>query len=150
VPGRPEYSSGGRLVHRSVASASHVATVVPAVRLDDATTAESIEPSCIVMDCEGGEYNALRGAAGILTSSQPTVVMEFDPPLLEANGGSATALLGFLAGLGYRCIALADPPIEVDESFCGSVVAVPESRADATARVIADTFSMSRRGVRDA
>lgn len=136
VPGRPEYSSGGRLVHPSVAETEHFATTVPAIRLDDVVTAEGIRPTCIVMDCEGGEYNALRGARETLAASQPTIVMEFDPPLLQANGGSATAFLSFLTDLGYQCITLSASPVEAADTFAGTVVAVPVSRADAAARII--------------
>jgi FkbM family methyltransferase len=143
VPGRPEYSSGGRLVHRSVATAEHLTTVVPAVRIDDIVAAEAIRPTCIVMDCEGGEYNALRGASQTLTAWQPTIVMEFDPPLLQANGASASAFLDFLSGLGYRCITLNDPPSEAMATFAGTVVATPASRTDAVMSVIRSVFARS-------
>jgi len=141
VPGRPEYSSGGRLVHPSVAATEHRATTVPAIRLDEVVTAEGLNPTCIVMDCEGGEFNALRGARETLAVRQPTIVMEFDPPLLEANGGSASAFLRFLADLGYHCITLNDSPVEAGETFAGTVVAVPVSRADAARKVIRSACS---------
>jgi len=141
VPGRPEYSSGGRLVHHSVAAIEHVATVVPAIRLDDVVEVERLQPACIVMDCEGGEYNALRGAARTLAAFQPTVVMEFDPLLLKANGGTAGAFLQFLSDLGYRCITLTDPPVQAAETFIGTVVAVPASRADVVTTVIRSVYA---------
>jgi len=141
VPGRPEYSSGGRLVHPSVAATEHLSTTVPAIRLDDVVTSEGMQPTCIVMDCEGGEFNALRGARETLAVRQPTIVMEFDPPLLEANGGSASAFLRFLADLGYHCITLDDSPVEAGETFAGTVVAVPVSRADAARKVIRSVCS---------
>ena len=144
VPGRPEYSSGGRLVHPSVAATEHLAMTVPAIRLDDVVIAEGMEPTCIVMDCEGGEFNALRGARETLAVRQPTIVMEFDPPLLQANGGSAAAFLRFLAELGYRCITLTDPPGEVEDTFAGTIVAVPASRAAAAERVIGEVCSRYR------
>ena len=144
MPGRPEYSSGGRLVHPSVAATEHLATVVPAVRLDDLITKEGIRPTCIVMDCEGGEFNALRGARETITANQPSIVMEFDPPLLEANGGSATAFLHFMADLGYRCISLSDSPIEAGSKFAGTIVAVPTSRFDTAERMIRSACSRCR------
>ena len=136
VPGKPEYSSGGRLVHPSVAAAEHISTVVPTIRLDEAVTAEGLQPTCIVMDCEGGEFSALRGATKLLSASQPTIVMEFDPILLEANGETAIAFLRFLADHGYRCLTLDDPSVEADESFSGTVVAVPTSRVAVVGNVI--------------
>ena len=136
VLGRPEYSSGGRLMHPSVVAAEHLATVVPAVRLDDLIAKEGIRPTCIVMDCEGGEFNALRGARETLATRQPTVIMEFDPLLLRANGGTAGEFLNFLADLGYRCITLTATPAEAGAAFSGTVVAVPVSRTAAALAVI--------------
>ena len=141
VLGRPEYSSGGRLVHPSVVATEHLATVVPAVRLDDLIAKEGIRPTCIVMDCEGGEFNALRGARETLATRQPTVIMEFAPLLLRANGGTADEFLGFLADLGYRCITLTATPAEAGATFSGTVVAVPASRTDAAMTVIRSVCS---------
>ena len=147
VPGRPEYSSGGRLVHPSVSRAEHRATLVSAVRLDDIVAAEGLMPSSIVMDCEGGEFNALRGATSILQSSQPVVVMEFDPPLIRANGGDAASFLGFLADQGYACWSLTNPPEVITEHFAGTLVAVPVARSQWAESVIREalrTVSPSR------
>jgi len=141
VPGRPEYSSGGRLVHPSVTGAEHRSTVVPAIRLDDAIAGDGLNPTCVVMDCEGGEFNALRGATVMLASSQPVIVMEFDPPLLQANGGNAASFLRFLAEHGYTCRSLTNPPEAVTEHFAGTVVAVPVSRARWAESVIHEAFS---------
>jgi FkbM family methyltransferase len=141
VAGRPEYSSGGRLVHPSVVATEHLATVVPAVRLDDLITKEGIRPTCIVMDCEGGEYHALRGARETLATRQPTLIMEFDPLLLRANGGTAGEFLSFLADLGYRCITLTDTAAEAGAAFSGTMVAVPASRTAAAISVIRSVCS---------
>jgi FkbM family methyltransferase len=141
VPGRPEYSSGGRLVHPSVTGAEHRSTVVPAIRLDDAVAAEGLAPTSIVMDCEGGEFNALRGARAILAASQPTIVMEFDPPLLRANGGDAASFLGFLAELGYACRTLTKAAEPVTEHFAGTAVAIPVSRIQWAESVIHGAFA---------
>ncbi len=141
VPGRPEYSSGGQLVHPSVTGAEHRSTVVPAVRLDDAIAAEGLKPTSLVMDCEGGEFNALRGATAMLSSSQPVIVMEFDPPLLRANGGDAALFLRFMADNGYACRSLANPPAPITEHFAGTAVAVPGSRVQWVESVIRNAFS---------
>jgi hypothetical protein len=128
-------------VHPSVVATEHLATVVPAVRLDDLITKEGIRPTSIVMDCEGGEFNALRGARETLATRQPTVIMEFDPVLLRANGGTAGEFLSFLADLGYRCITLTATPAEAGAAFSGTVVAVPASRTEAALAVIRSVCS---------
>lgn len=141
MAGRPEYSSGGRLVHPSVVATEHLATVVPAVRLDDLITKEGIRPTWIVTDCEGGEYNALRGARETLATRQPTLIMEFDPLLLRANGGDSGEFLSFLADLGYRCITLTHTAAEAGAAFSGTMVAVPASRTAAAISVIRSVCS---------
>lgn len=143
VPGRPEYSSGGQLVHPSVTGAAHHSTVVPAARLDDVIAAEGLKPTSLVMDCEGGEFNALRGATAMLSSSQPVIVMEFDPPLLRANGCDAYSLLGFMTDHGYACRSLANPPAPITEHFAGTVVAVPVSRIQWAESVMRNAFLAS-------
>jgi FkbM family methyltransferase len=141
VPGRPEYSSGGRLVHPSVCSAEHVTIAVPAIRLDDVVAAHGLQPSAIVMDCEGGELAALRGAAAVLARHKPTIVLEFVSSLLEANGGSAASLLVFLGEQGYRCLTCEENPKDVTADFSGTVVAVPVDRAEYVSRAISLAFA---------
>ena len=141
VPGRPEYSSGGRLVHPSVCSAEHVTIGVPTIRLDDVVASHGLQPSAIVMDCEGGELAALRSAAAVLARHKPTIVLEFDPRLLEANGGSAASLLAFLGEQGYRCLTCEENPEDVTAGFSGTVVAVPVDRAEGVSRAINSAFA---------
>ena len=144
VPGRPEYSSGGRLVHPSVCLAEHVTIAVPTIRLDDAITAHGLQPSAIVMDCEGGELAALRGATAVLARHKPTIVLEFVSQLLEANGGSAEGLLAFLGEQGYQCLTCEENPEEVTADFSGTVVAVPVGRAECVSRAISSAFARTR------
>lgn len=141
VPGRPEYSSGGRLVHPSVCLAEHVTIAVPAIRLDDAVASHGLQPSAIVMDCEGGELATLRGAAAVLARYKPTIVLEFVSRLLEANGGSTASLLEFLGAQGYRCLTCEENPKDVMADFSGTVVAVPVDRAECVSRAISSAFA---------
>jgi hypothetical protein len=67
--------------------------------------------------------------------------MEFDPPLLRANGGTSGEFLSFLADLGYRCITLTDTPAEAGAAFSGTVVAVPATRSEAALAVIRSVCS---------
>jgi len=137
VPGRPEYSSGGPLVHPSVRDVEHVTTSVPVIRLDDEVVRHGLRPSVIVLDCEGGESAALAGATQTLRSHRPAIIAEHDPALLAANGSDAAAMLAFLGGLGYRCLTLESQPRAVDAEFRGTLVAVSAAEAAATADAIA-------------
>jgi len=141
VPGRPEYSSGGRLVHPSVCSAEQVTIAVPAIRLDDAVAAHALQPSAIVMACEGGGLAALRGAAAVLARYKPTIVLEFVSRRLEANGGSAVSLLPLLGERGYRCFIREENPEDVTADFSDTVVAFPVDRVEFVSRAISSAFA---------
>lgn len=127
VPGKPEYSSGGPIVHASVRDADTMVTRVPMVCLDDAVQEHDLHPSVIVMDCEGGEAGALLGAARTLQRFNPVIIAEFDPALLTANGTTPDALLTFLATHGYRCLPLVAHPSPVTATFQGTLIALPEA-----------------------
>lgn len=58
----------------------------PTILLDDFFGEIDVESSLLWMDIQGGEGLALEGAQKLLEAGIP-VVLEFDPALLEANGG---------------------------------------------------------------
>lgn len=128
VPGKPEYSSGGAIVHKAVTADPNVRRLVPTLRLDDAIAERYLAPTGIVMDCEGGEHNALLGASAMLAALRPTVVLEFDPPLLASNGSCPEAFLDFLTTHGYRCLALSAVAADIGPYFAGTAVAVPAEK----------------------
>lgn len=59
-------------------------------------------PNLAKIDVEGFEFEVLQGAAGLLSTSRPTLVIEVHPPQLELSGGSDTLLLRFLRQNGYE------------------------------------------------
>ena len=125
VPGKPEYSSGAPLVHASVRNAATVVTTVPAIRLDDVVDTHGLEPTLIVMDCEGGEAAALKGATRVLHQFNPVIIAEFDPNLLAANGADAGELLNDLAVAGYTCWTLETGLSPATPDFHGTIIALP-------------------------
>jgi FkbM family methyltransferase len=141
VPGKPEYSSGSRIVHPSVRDDEQVRLSVPAVRLDDAVIDYGLRPSLIVMDCEGGEAHVLHGARQVLGQFQPIVVMEFDPILLSANETPAADVLVFLQQFGYQCMTLASPPTAASTTESGTVIAIPAVAAE---RVVGEVARILR------
>lgn len=136
VPGKPEYSSGGSIVHAAVAAEPKVRRQVSTIRLDDVIAEWHLSPSAIVMDCEGGEYEALRGARATVEKFQPCIILEFDGGLLKANDSDPAALIEFLAGLGYRGLRLDGTGGTLDPGFSGTVVAVPVERLDDVRQVL--------------
>jgi FkbM family methyltransferase len=59
-------------------------------------------PSVIKIDVEGYELEVLRGAANLLSSGRPVLIVEVHPPQLQLSGSSEEALFQFLADAGYR------------------------------------------------
>jgi len=143
VPGKPEYSSGGPIVHQAVVGDTKVSQLVPTIRIDDAVSDSNLAPSAIVMDCEGGEFNALRGATATLAAHRPTVILEFDSPLLAANGCDSATFLRFFTELGYGCLALSAAASDIGPDFAGTAVAMPTERLEAGRRSLVEILTRS-------
>jgi hypothetical protein len=71
------------------------------VRLDDFLPTGT-EIDFIKMDIEGAELLALRGAAGMIERSCPTVQCEINTWFLDGFGFKLDDLLGFFRVRGYR------------------------------------------------
>ena len=57
----------------------------------------------VIMDIEGGEYDAVLGAYNALTKGIiKNIICEIHPDKLKLNGTSDTELLNYLATLGYK------------------------------------------------
>jgi FkbM family methyltransferase len=73
---------------------------VPVVSLDDALGRLSCR--LLKIDVEGYEIEVLRGAASFLSDGLPeAIVIELNPPALEAAGRSTAELVALLSGYGY-------------------------------------------------
>lgn len=68
----------------------------PTIVLDDFFEELDVKSSLLWMDIQGGEGLALEGAQKLLEAGIP-LVLEFDPALLEANGGFSRGF-GLLSG----------------------------------------------------
>lgn len=77
---------------------------VPQVTLDEVVAVRSVAPDLVKIDTEGGELAVLRGAANVLSSSRPLVV-------LESWRGSAERgeIFGLLSEAGYEIQPLGVP-----------------------------------------
>jgi FkbM family methyltransferase len=70
--------------------------------LDDAM-AEHGSPQLVVMDIQGGELAALKGATRVLREARPMIVLEVESESLERLGGSAEELHQLLLDNDYVC-----------------------------------------------
>ena len=59
----------------------------------------------LILDVEGYEERALRGAARTLARFKPLVFVEFFPPVMDRQGSSPKAAARILAELGYELFA---------------------------------------------
>src|SRR5271157_5941105 len=59
----------------------------------------------LILDVEGYEERALKGAAGTLGRFKPLVVVEFFPPVMNRQGSNPEAAARILTGLGYQLFA---------------------------------------------
>ena len=73
---------------------------VETVALDDFVAATGLIPRIIKMDIEGAEFDALRGAMGILKIAKPVLVLEQSPSDMRCHE--------LLSDLGYVCVDLAN------------------------------------------
>ncbi len=100
----------------------------------DATTLDlewrrlgSPEVSVIKIDVEGGEYDALLGAAECIARWRPAVVLEWGPRNIGAYGRSMADLLAIAQRLGYRVWALPHLAEVTDPVALGVHASVTES-----------------------
>lgn len=59
-------------------------------------------PRLVKIDVEGFELEVLRGATDLLSTAQPTLIMEIHPPQLNLSGGSETLLFQLLTRHEYE------------------------------------------------
>lgn len=69
----------------------------------------------IKIDVEGYEYEALKGAEGVLKNSHPVIFMEFSPVFyIQENSEKPQKLISFLKDLGYSFFRLEGESISLE------------------------------------
>lgn len=97
-------------MHRPVENSGHAAidphgesTEVRLAPLDALYADTGVERlDLLILDVEGYEERALRGARGMLARFKPMVFVELFPPVMKRQGASAEATAALLTDLGYR------------------------------------------------
>lgn len=82
---------------------------VPAVALDDLVPSLFAPVSCIKLDIEGAELDALRGARAMIERFRPALCVEVHPRALAAAGQDPGTLHDLLVDLGYELSAGSQP-----------------------------------------
>jgi FkbM family methyltransferase len=126
VDGREEYSSLGRLVHPSVATADAVKEEKASiVTLDFLVAKHQLAPSLIKVDVEGAEFKVLRGAVETLRRFRPYVMAECSDVMLAQQGSSSVEVRELLASLGYRIVNPEAPGTPLGKTINGDIFCVP-------------------------
>jgi FkbM family methyltransferase len=101
VASSPQSNSGlGSLAPNDAPAADRVAVQVETL---DAVYEKHGAPQLVVMDIQGGELGALRGAKRVLAEARPVIVLEVESGSLRRLGGSAEDVLDLLKSSGYEC-----------------------------------------------
>lgn len=94
------FVSGSRSQHREV---------VPIRRLDDVLDDLAIKHVDVIkLDIEGAEWMALRGAANVLKTSHPILLLEIGKETCRAAGYEPGVFAQWIIGLGYRIEKILD------------------------------------------
>jgi FkbM family methyltransferase len=95
----------------------------------------------VKIDVEGAEARVIAGAAAILNSMRPILLLELNDKALRAQGNCADGLVGTLRGeLGYDIFVFSPVTGLLEASsdsdtLSANVVAIPSERVDAVAAV---------------
>lgn len=108
------------------------------VRTLDATAEEFGAPRLLVMDIQGGEIGALRGATRVLTEHRPFIVLEVEARCLVEFGATAQDVLDLLRENNYACwrftrIGLSPVESAHEDELC-DWFAVPNESVEIVAR----------------
>lgn len=75
---------------------------VPTLAIDDLLPTLASPVSCIKLDIEGAELDALLGAKALLERFHPALCIEVHPRMLRATGHAPPEIRDLLVGLGYH------------------------------------------------
>jgi FkbM family methyltransferase len=137
IPGMPEYSSLGGIVHSCVRGRPQTTIRVPVSPLHVAIGDPGFEPSLLLVDAEGAELLVFQGASPLLTRHRPLLVFECSDPLLQKFGHSSKRVVEFLQSHDYAVRDAAAPRLALQHPFDDEAIAVPRENLDRLLRLIA-------------
>ncbi len=119
VPGKPEYSSIGGVVHPAVSGLQRNVIPIIAQPLDRIVHVKAGSVKLLLIDTEGADYLVLRGAGAFLEQHKPIIVFECCESLLNKFGHSVRMLRSMLGELGYETRRVMNPGEPVPDGLDG-------------------------------
>jgi FkbM family methyltransferase len=116
---------------------SFVDTIVPATTVDKMTAERKYPVKFVKLDLEGGEWNAVRGAADVMRSDRPVFVMEHSVYSPKINGYEPSDYLALFEERGYQLLTFAGEPMNIENMFyLWYVWAAPKEKAAEIQRLL--------------
>jgi FkbM family methyltransferase len=103
----PKFGNEGMSTLYPLGKNNQTASIIERVRvttLDACFDKEltSLGELLILMDIEGGEMLALKGASRLIRDCSPTLILEINPEMLAKAGSSSHEVFRYLQGFGYE------------------------------------------------
>ncbi len=133
VPGKPEYSSIGSIVHNSVASLAQSHHVVP---IDSLSRVVTTPVGLLVIDVEGAERAVLSGAADVIDRDRPIILMECSEYLMSKFRNQSSDVIKFLEDRRYALCDVQDLKRRIVPPFDGELLAVPVEQMSVIKRIV--------------
>ena len=94
------------------------------MKLDSFANLNKYQVDIMKIDVEGFEMSVIEGAANVINTFRPTIVIELLRKWMKPFGYSPQDVLQFLIGLGYVCFEIGDKNLRrikvIDESTAGN------------------------------
>lgn len=96
------YSGTAGLFKRFSGTSSHIVNEVNIRRFDECVDSRDFVGEVFIkLDIEGAEYKFLKGASDVITRQRPKILMEINPPAMNAAGTDPESLRNLLKAMGY-------------------------------------------------
>lgn len=128
IPGMPEYSSIGGVVHSSVRQYETQSISLQSCPLDTINEVQEQDFSFMLIDVEGAEYLVLEGSQKFIERNRPTVMFECSERLLNKFGHSVNQVREFWQDLDYTITVVDGGDTELNDGFNGDAIAIPKEQ----------------------
>ena len=124
IEGIEEYSSMGDSYFTADKKEKIIKVEVPGETIDNLVNEHQLKPGLVLMDVEGAEMKALKGASQTLKAFKPIIILEVHDKLLLNQDSSSSEVLEFMSNNGYRVENIVNRK-KITPPFTGNIIAFP-------------------------